>query len=253
MVGTDLVFGYQPGHPVIQGLSAELHSGQLCALIGPNAAGKSTLLRLFLGHLEPWSGSVELNGECVARIPASQRAKSISYVPQRAGAGFAFTVQEVVAMGRYAMKTDPAIIEQSLRSCDLWLLRHQVYAYLSVGQQQRVLLARAIAQATGTGCVMLLDEPSNGMDLWHVHQTMGTLLSLARSGLAVLVVMHDPNLAARYADTVWLMDHGRIVRAGPWDSVLVPSVLEPVYRVRIRALSCEDHDRPVFSIEPRDL
>ena len=95
---------------------------------------------------------------------------------------------------------------------------------------------------------MMLDEPGSAMDLLHIHLTMQTLQNLARSGLAVLVVLHDLNLAARYADTVWLMNQGQITAAGPWDSVLTPEILEPVYHIGLETLKCDGHNRPVFAV-----
>lgn len=282
-------FGYEPGVPVIRSVTAGLFPGRVCALIGPNAAGKSTLLKLMLGQLEPDGGEVSLSGRPVASLPATHRAGLISYVPQQGAVSFAFTVQQVVAMGRYARGDGGEAVARALEVCDLMGVRDRVFAELSGGQQQRVLLARAVAQSVGAGRVMLLDEPASGMDLWHVHQTMRLLTRLAHedyeggidggadgaSGalgagdrLGVLVVMHDVNLAARYADDVWLMDGGRLVKAGPWHEVLRPEVLEPVYGVRFTPMRRPgaddggegrpgipgtgkiDGDRPVFWIDP---
>ena len=96
---------------------------------------------------------------------------------------------------------------------------------------------------------MLLDEPASAMDLLHIHQTMRRLRELTEQGLAVLVVLHDLNLAARYADTVWLLDRGHLVASGPWPQVLVPAVLEPVYRVKLTPVAGGDQDRPMFSVD----
>jgi len=99
--------------------------------------------------------------------------------------------------------------------------------------------------------VMLLDEPGSAMDLWHVHQMMGMLAGFARRGLAVLIVLHDLNLAARYADEVWLMQRGKLVASGTWNEVLRPDVLEPVYRVSLTAVASPGNaGRPVFVAEP---
>ena len=248
----DVRFGYAPDQPVVTGVTADLPAGKVAALIGPNAAGKSTLLRLILGQAVPWNGRVSVCGRNVAGLPASQRAAMVSFVPQRGSIGFAFTVEQVVAMGRHALPADPAAVEQALQACDLPGLRQRIYAELSVGQQQRVLLARALAQARGAGRLMLLDEPVSAMDLFHIHHTMRLLVAQARSGLAVLIVLHDLNLAARYADVVWLMDDGHLVAAGAWNQVLRPEVLEPVYRVHLRALAGQPDRRPVFLIDDPD-
>lgn len=241
-----LTFGYARDAPVVQSVSASLAAGRLCALIGPNAAGKSTLLRLMLGHLAPWSGTVRVTGQPVRNLKSSQLASWISYVPQRGAADFAFTVSQVVAMGRTMHRADRAAVESAIESCGLGPLRDRVYAHLSAGQQQRVMLARAVAQSTGGGRVMLLDEPASMMDLWHVHRTMQLLVDLARSGLAVLAVLHDLNLAARYADQVWLMNDGCLAACGNWNRVMVPEVLEPVYGLRLRAFRPDACDRDQF-------
>jgi iron complex transport system ATP-binding protein len=242
-------FGYEPSRPVIRGVGGSLHVGRLVALIGPNAAGKSTLLRLMLGQLRPGAGHVRLEGREVTAMPPRDRAVRVSYVPQQGALGFAFTVREVVSMGRFAAGRDVDAVDHALEQCDLAPLRDRVFAHLSAGQQQRVMLARAIAQAGGRGRLMLLDEPGSHMDLWHVHAMMRLLVGLTGAGMAVLVVLHDLNLAARYADEVWLLHEGLVVEAGTWDRVMQPARLEPVYRVRLRAVNGAAGDRPVLVVD----
>jgi iron complex transport system ATP-binding protein len=211
------------------------------------------LLRLILGQLRAWSGQVQLAGKQTTKWTPAQRARLASYVPQRGLVSFAFTVEQVVAMGRFASPLDGNALEAALEATDLTEHRHRIYQELSTGQQQRVLLARALAQSSGAGEVMLLDEPGSAMDLWHVHRMMQTLQQLARQGLCVLVAIHDLNLAARYADEVWLLDDKRMAACGPWDQVMRPEVLEPVYRVGICPLMAEGAKRPVFHVEPSDM
>ncbi len=247
----DVTFGYSVNQPVIRSFTATVMQGKVCALIGPNAVGKSTLLGLMMGQLNPWSGQVRLCDQPVTRMNASCRAAWLSYVPQRAAASFAFTVRQVVEMGRFALQPDVDAVEQALHQCDLQKLADTVYAQLSVGQQQRVMLARAMAQTHGQERVMLLDEPGSAMDLWHTHHTMQLLRQLAEhptQPIGVLVVLHDLNLAARYADEVWLMHEGQLIAHGRWQDVLKPSVLEPVYRVRLTPLQHNDTDRPIFDV-----
>jgi iron complex transport system ATP-binding protein len=243
-----VTFGYEQAKPVLEQVTAELRPGRLCALIGPNAVGKTTLLRLILGQLTPWSGRINLAGRRTESFSPLERAAMVSYVPQRGMVSFAFTVEQVVTMGRHALRQDQAAIERALTLTDLQSQRQRVYHELSAGQQQRVLLARAMAQSIGQGCLMLLDEPGSMMDLLHVHRTMGKLKELAVAGMAVVVALHDLNLAARYADEVWLMDGGRLIACGPWEQVLVPAVLEPVYHVGLTALQAPGERRPVFHV-----
>jgi ABC-type hemin transport system ATPase subunit len=246
----------------VRSVTAQLRPGRVCALIGPNAAGKSTLLKLILGQLDPQEGTVQLIGRQAGGMSPRQRAKRVSYVPQAGAVSFSFSVGQVVEMGRYALgDNDDEAVQRALTLCDLTEVRGRAFAHLSGGQQRRVLLARAMAQSFGSGRVMLLDEPAAGMDLWHVHQTMRHLQRLASEGLSILVVMHDINLAASYADDVWLMDGGGLVKAGPWDAVLLPELLEPVYGVCFTPMNPPsghapiDGDRagptrPVFWIDP---
>ncbi len=262
----DVTFGYVPETPVIRTLNADLIPGRVCALIGPNASGKSTLLKLMLGQLSPWSGSIELGGRQVSEIAYRDRARQISYVPQRGVMSFAFTVREVVAMGRYTVGDPAGYVDRAMALCDLADIQQRIFFELSGGQQQRVLLARAIAQSSGAGRVMLLDEPASGMDLKHVHQTMrllrriaaGDLLVADAPGPAVLVVLHDVNLAARYADDIWLLDRGELVASGDCPQVMQPQRLEAVYGVRFTQMEVPGggkrvDETPVFWVDPSDI
>ncbi len=241
-------FGYVPGRPVLRGVSATLAPGRVCALLGPNASGKSTLLKVMLGLLQTWRGTVHLGDRQLTRLSHAQRARWLSFVPQRGGAAFGFTVRQVVSMGRFALNQDEAAVDHAMERCGVADLSDRVLSELSVGQQQLVLLARAVAQSSGAGVAMLLDEPTSAMDLRHVIEVMALLRELAlQRGVAVLTVLHDLNLAARHADDVWLMDHGGLVAAGTWDSVLLPELLDPVYRVRLRQVG-QEAGRPVFCV-----
>jgi len=246
-------FGYEPATPVVRGVTAELRAGQVCALIGPNAAGKSTLIELMLGQLRPTSGAVTLNGKPVGELKPHERAQRLAYVPQRAMKDVSFTVAEVVSLGRYAQPREDAVIDEALAMCDLLPLRGRVFGELSMGQQQRVAVARAVAQVWSKGDLagkfMLLDEPVNAMDLKHVDHSMQLLGDLASRGLGVLAVLHDLNLASVYADTVWLMAEGQLRAAGRRAEVLQAEVLEPVYGVTLRS-PAESGGRRLFFVEP---
>ena len=240
-------FGYDVA-PVVDGVTTQLASGKLTALIGPNAAGKTTLMRLVLGLLRPWSGTVQMDGRDIAAMPAPQRARLLSYVPQRPGVRFAFTVRQVVAMGANGLPRRVADdrVEQVIEQAGLTDVAERVMMQLSGGQQQRVLLARAEVQST-SGRAMLLDEPGSHLDLQHRHGMMRRLRELAGQGMAVLVVLHDLDLAVRYADDAWLMDRGGLVSAGPWDGVLTPELLGPVYGLSLEQID-RGTDRPLLAI-----
>lgn len=247
-------FGYQPQEMVLNDIDVELQSGTVTALIGPNAAGKSTLLRLMMGQYRPSHGRIELEGKQISEFAATRRAELISYVPQHSGLGFAYTVRQIIEMGGYVYGADGGeAVDYSLKLCGLCDVQDRVMAHLSGGQQQRVLLARAIVQSYKQGKVMLLDEPVSHMDLWHIHRSLLLLRHLAgKRGLAILVVLHDLNLAVRYADHVWLMANGRFTAVGPWRQVLRPEILQPVYQVRMRLVDHGGDDRPLFFVEHAD-
>jgi len=265
-----VTFTYPGGdEPVVREVSAAVTPGEVTAILGPNAAGKSTLLRLMLGQLKPDAGKIMLGDRRVHRIAPRRRAATLAYVPQRSTVSFGFTVGQIVRMGRFALPADEQAIDRAIDRCDLRGLVDRPFAALSVGQQQRVLLARAIAQSSttsatsttsggGGGQVVLLDEPVSAMDLSHMHRVMRTLRRMAGDGLACAVVLHDLNLASLYADTVWLMNEGRLIEAGHWSDVLRAEVLEPVYGVRIdelrRAVDPGDPTakRPVFDVRLSD-
>lgn len=256
-----LSFAYDPGRLVLTDVSGAMQAGRVTMVLGPNAAGKTTLLRLLLGQLTPTSGQVRVDQQSVANMPAGQRARHMAYVPQFGSMSFGFTVRQVVAMGQFASPagnrttvtglwqgkgTPPATMDQLLHCLELSAEADRVFSDLSGGTRQRVLLARAIWQLSanvsaagavapdhqpGPGQVLVLDEPTSHMDLRHAHSAMQLLAELARAGVAVVMVGHDLHLAGRYANDVWLLADGRLAACGPADVVLVPDVLEPVYDV----------------------
>ena len=243
-----VTFGYEPGRAVLDDISAELLPGRVTAVLGPNASGKSTLVKTMLGQVEPWRGEVEVHGRPVAALRGPALARQVSYIPQRGSVSFAFSVRQVVAMGRFAFG-DEQFVDEALDKTGLTDLADRVFAELSGGQQQRVLIARAWAQSRppdnefrnaldavppmpGAG-VVLADEPASSLDLRQAHSALGLLRELAEEGRAVLVVLHELALAERWADEVWLMDRGHIVARGDRGAVLRPKVLEPVYGVSL--------------------
>lgn len=245
---SDVTFGYERSRAVVERISAGLMPGRLTAVVGPNAAGKTTLLRLMLGLLRPWSGQVEVGRVPVHRMSPRDRARWLSYVPQRPGVRFGFTVRQVVAMGAHTTPGETRdVIDRVIEQAGLTEIADRVFQQLSGGQQQRVLLARAQVQSADSGRAMLLDEPGSHLDLHHRHATMRRLRDLTGQGLAVLVVLHDLDLAARYADDAWLVDQGRLVAAGRWDEVLTPARLEPVYGLPLTQID-SNTDRPLLVV-----
>ncbi|MEM1446662.1 MAG: ABC transporter ATP-binding protein [Planctomycetota bacterium] len=236
--------GYAPGreNAVVRGVAGVWRRGRVTALLGPNGSGKSTLLRAALGQLRDTSGRVRIGAEDPRTMSAAARAKRVAYLPQRSGVRFAFTVRQVVAMGRFGQggTESDAAVERAIGRFDLAGRAGDVFNELSGGQQRRALLARTFAQCDHSGAAALLaDEPTDGLDLKHVEHAMASLQELARGPrrLAVVVVLHDLNLAARFADEAWLLHEGQCVCQGEVADVLDPARLESVYGLRLRRVS----------------
>jgi iron complex transport system ATP-binding protein len=218
---------------IISDLSLDIRHGQFTALLGPNGAGKTTLIRLLLGTLEATSGSIAFGDRLLTTMTRSELAREIGVVPQ-GEAEPSFTVREIVAMGRYPhlgpwqreRVEDVTAIERALYRCDVAQFAHRWVTTLSGGEQQRVRLARALAQEPST---LVLDEPTSSLDIKHEMTTFELLARLRDDGVTVLVATHNLNLAARYADSVALMDSGRVVSHGPPTEVIMPGTIEAAY------------------------
>lgn len=226
-------FAYHRGEPVLDGVTAEAPNGRITAVIGPNAAGKSTLLRLCIGALRPRSGRALVDGTDAVALRGRRLAERIAYVPQRASVAAAFTVREVVELGRYALPRDRRRVEDAIERMGLRELADRPYPELSVGQQQRVTLARALAQVEPPGN-LVLDEPTSAMDLRHARRCFDVLRDLAQRGAAILVAMHDLTAAAALADDAWLIESGppgRLNMAGAAEAVMQPQRLEAIFGV----------------------
>lgn len=246
MRGKAISHGFHPGQTVLRDVDASLESGTLTAIIGPNGSGKTTLVRILAGLLRPRSGEVLLGDRSVRAMGARERARQLAFVPQRPEVGFGYTVREVVGFGRFAAGgggggTEPEV-EAALGSIELSDRADEPFLELSVGQQQRAVLGRALAQLGDdvSGKALLADEPVSAMDPAHAQLALGLIRDRVRSGLAAGVVLHDPTLARRYADRgLVLDDQGRVAASGPADETLTPSVLERVFGVRFAEVEVE--------------
>ncbi len=241
--------GVSAGYPdrplVLRNVSVSAVPGEVLAVIGANGAGKSTLLRVLLGTLAPGAGRVLLHGRDVGTIPVAERARLTAYIAQRPGVTFGYSALEVVQLGcpwlGGSAAQDAAL--RALSRVGLADRAQDALGALSVGQQQRVSLARALAQIgsrpkTETRApVLLADEPVAAMDPAHALETLDTLQSLAREGAAVIVVLHDVLQASRFADRLLLLNaDGTPAASGAIKDVLRPELLESVYGVEFSRL-----------------
>lgn len=195
-------------HMLVDSVSFDLNAGEILAIIGPNGAGKSTLIKALAGDLEHIG---EANIEGLANTPM-ERARQLAVLPQLSLLNFPYRVSEVVNLARIPHASgwarDEEVVDQALSLMDISFLKDRLYTELSGGEKQRVQLARALAQiwdvgdaANGTR-ILLLDEPTTALDLGHQRDLMLAVQKFARQGVAVVMVLHDVNLAARYADSM---------------------------------------------------
>jgi iron complex transport system ATP-binding protein len=232
----DVTFGY--GRTALfRSFDLEIGAGEMTAVLGPNGSGKTTLVRLAAGGLAPSAGLVELDGRSVAGLPARERAKVVAVVPQDTHLAFAFTVREVVLMGRAPhqgplgidSEEDRTAAREAMEQTGIDGLADRPFHALSGGERQRVVVARALAQRPR---LLLLDEPTAFLDLRHrlaVYDLVGRLNR--EDGLTVVVVSHDLNLAARYCRRVVLLHRGAVAADGETSAVLTRENLRAVYRV----------------------
>lgn len=234
------------GHKVIlDDLRFVIAPGRITVLLGENGAGKSSLLRLLAGEWTPSRGELRLDGRTFSSIPPLQMARVRAVVPQSVDWRFAFTVREMVSMGRHPhgdadLPAGRDIVNLTLERMALGALADRPVTRLSGGEQRRVLLARALAQSAdarreGRG-VLLLDEPAANLDLRHQHLLLSELRACARDGLAVVAVLHDLNQVAELADDILLLREGRLLGQGPAPDILREELLSLAYGIPLRRL-----------------
>ena len=223
----------------IRDLSFEVHAGETFGVIGPNASGKTTLVRLLSKVLEPSTGHVLLAGEDLAGLTRAAVARRVAIVPQDVPRGFPHTVEELVLMGRFPRAPrrffegaeDRAAARRAMETVGVMDLRGALLDRLSGGERQRVMLARALAQEPR---LLVLDEPTAHLDLRYQAECAGLLRRLGReAGLTIVLISHDLGFAAELCDRLLLMADGAPVRVGPPEAVIDEAVLEAAYGCRV--------------------
>jgi iron complex transport system ATP-binding protein len=261
-----LTLGYQD-RVVIQDLDLIVPPGRITAIVGANACGKSTLLRSMSRLLSPSQGQVLLDGAAVHRLPAKQLARTLGLLPQQPIAPEGITVADLVGRGRHPhqrmfsrpSREDDEAVADALLAADVVDLADRPVDELSGGQRQRVRIAMALAQQTG---VLLLDEPTTFLDVTHQVEVLDLLTDLnRRRGTTIVMVLHDLNLAARYADHLVALADGRVHSAGAAADVLTPAMVETVFGLRSAVVTDPVSGTPLMvpigrhhaaPIEPRD-
>ncbi len=225
------------GRALLRSVSLTAEAGSVLGIVGPNGAGKSTLLRVLAGDIRPDAGEVKLRNDPVTSLTLQELALQRAVVGPQTVSDVAFHVRDAVAMGRRPhggdADTDDRVIDEAMRLTDVRHLADRELRSLSSGEQQRVSLARALAQQTP---VLLLDEPTSALDIGHQELVMSLLREAAVAESAVVAVLHDLNLAAAYADTVIVLNRGTIAGLGTPAEVLTTELLTSVYERPIQVI-----------------
>jgi iron complex transport system ATP-binding protein len=230
---------------VLEDVSGRFGEGRLTAVIGPNGAGKSTLLACLAGLIAPAAGEVLLDGAPLAAVGRRELARRRAYLPQNASVEWPISVQRVVALGLGPElpafgdldRPTAAKVTEALAACDLAALAQRPATTLSGGELARAMLARAIV---GDPAVLIVDEPTAGLDPRHAIDAMRRLRARADAGRTVVLALHDLDLALRYADDAVALRGGRVLASGAVAEVLSEPVLADLYEVRVRILRDED-------------
>ena len=217
----------------VDGISLSAAAGAITAVVGPNGSGKSTLVRAMLRRLD-FSGAIEVGGASVHALAPRELARRVAVVPQRETPAFPLPVRDLVALGRYPHASglaswsagDGVAVERALEAAGIADLADRSSEDLSGGEWQRARIARALAQEAPA---LVLDEPTTFLDVAHEMAVFELLHRLARTGTAILLVSHQLNLVARFADRMVLLHHGRIAAAGAPSDVMRGDILERVY------------------------
>lgn len=239
----NLSFKYD-SHEVLHDLSLDVGDGQIVSIVGPNGSGKSTLIKCIDRILTPSKGKILVNRSDITSMDRMEMARTVAYVPQNSIRVFPNTVFDVVLMGRRPhlgwkkSYQDEQKVWEVLRLTGMDDHAMNLFTELSGGQQQKVLIARALAQDTG---LILLDEPTSNLDIWHQIDVMEIIKKLVKKQkLTAVIAIHDLNTAARYSHAIIMMKKGKIVAAGSPDQVMTEETLQLVYGIRATVRSAEE-------------
>lgn len=233
--------------PILTDVSLHVRPGEVLAILGPNGAGKSTLLQCLTGAIPPSAGTVLLDDTPLSAFALPELARRRAVLSQQTPISFPFTVMEIVLMGRnpyvvHAESADDArIAERALGMTDALHLKDRIFPSLSGGEQQRVQLARVLAQLwaeeeTPYARYLFLDEPTAALDLKHQHMILQRARTLARQDIGVVCILHDINLAALWADRIVFLKAGKVICTGTPASVITPETIEAVYEIKAVAV-----------------
>lgn len=238
------------GRTVWRGMDFVIDRPGLVSIIGPNGVGKSTLMHTMNGIIEPREGRVLLNGRNVSDMNPREMAEIVAYVPQASDETFPMSVMDTVLMGRYprsgyvTTEEDLGVAADCLELLGISDLAMRGFDELSAGQHQKVMIGRGLAQEPG---VLLLDEPTSNLDIYHQLYVMKLLRDIAREkDMIVIAICHDLNVASRFSDRIILLSNGRIHADGTAEEVVTPNNIEEVYGVRAEIVPVDGRPYAIF-------
>lgn len=242
----ELRCGYGKKHPVeiVHGVSFSVGKNEFLCIIGANGCGKTTTLKALMGLLPALAGEVRINGVNIAALHERELAKRFAYIPQAHTPPFPFSVADVVLMGRtpYVNRLaritehDRMVAYRALKLLGIDHLSEKAYTTLSGGQQQLVLIARALTQQSD---ILVMDEPTASLDFGNQHLVLSRMSMLSKMGKAVIMVTHDPDHALFCADRVVVMHEGRVLRDGTPDECITTEVMQTIYNTNARVVDVE--------------
>ena len=248
------------GRKLLKDISFQLRKGEVLALLGANGVGKSTLMGLLSGDKKPQSGTISLNGQLIASYDPQELSKCRAMLSQQQQISLAFKVREIVMMGRYPhFRSNPAVrdtevVEEVMQLCGVSDFADRIFLSLSGGEQQRVQLARILAQIwDNPNSLLLLDEPISALDLHYQQKVLAIAKALSRRGLMVVLVVHDVNFAAMYADRILMLKHGRKLFDGSPMEVLNTKDIYTVFSVETTVELNAKTLKPYVRLEEMDM
>ncbi|GAA2576926.1 ABC transporter ATP-binding protein [Actinomadura fulvescens] len=249
LIGESLTLAYDK-RVIAEELDVAVPDGSFTVIVGPNACGKSTLLRALARILKPAAGSVVLDGERIGAWPAKKLARTLGLLPQSSIAPEGITVADLVARGRYPhqgllrqwSREDERVVLESMEATGVADLAERYVDELSGGQRQRVWIAMALAQQTP---LLLLDEPTTYLDIAHQIEILDLCARLHEEGRTVVAVLHELNHAARYATHLIAMRDGRIVAEGDPNDIVTAALVEDVFGLPCRVIDCPETGTPL--------
>ncbi|MGD9948498.1 MAG: ABC transporter ATP-binding protein [Desulfobulbus sp.] len=223
---------------ILDDISLDFQAGEVVSLLGPNGSGKTTLLKTLLGLLKPQSGMVYFEGRLLQSYSRSALAKRIAYVPQVHREAFAYSVEDVVLMGRMPYHglfstyshEDRKIATAAMARLDILKFKDRAYTEISGGERQLTMIARSIAQGAG---VFIMDEPVNGLDYGNQMRLLADINGLAKDGLTFIMTTHFPDHALMTADRVILFNSGTVIADGRPEDVITRDSLRDLYRIEV--------------------